>query len=440
MKKNILIVGFGLSGKDLAKYYLSNSVKPCVLEENLNEEKMRLASSLGVDIFSDINELKSSIDKFDQIIVSPGVAPSHPIFSYSSTHEILGEIEVAFEVAKAPIIAVTGTNGKSSVVSAVSSILTRAGYRVSLCGNIGTSFISEAQRSDVDYFVVEVSSFQLFSIRRFKPYIALILNIKEDHLNWHGSFEAYKKAKGRIFSNLDLDSFAIGFSEDYNVVDLLESSHGNKLTFGFYSGDYRVERSSIVGKDIAIPIDTTKFKRRSKVDIINATASACVAKTVSVEDDVIEGALAEFPGLKHRQEEFLNHEGVLYINDSKSTTPASTIWALKDKKNVILIAGGRNKGLNLSELLEAKDSLKALVAFGESKNELYQIFKKMCPELTVKKADSIKEAVSFSCLLAKPGDTVMLSPACASFDLYNSFEERGDDFKSCVKKELKLNV
>ncbi len=394
-KKKVAVFGLGKSGTAVC-------------------EKLQ---SLGVDFFVSATECGGhtlkDLENTDLIVVSPGIHLDIPVLAEAKKRKIpiLSEIELAFQLLKKPIIAVTGTNGKTTTTTLIGEMLKAGGKNVAVAGNIGVPLVS-IDDSNLDYIVAEISSYQLEAIHDFKPWISLILNIQEDHLERHGSMQEYVKQKARIFENQTSNDYLIYNVEDPLVVKMVERAKSKKVPF---SKQEKIEKLRIPGQH----------------NVENALAAKKAVEICGVGANVIKVVLETFPGVPHRIELVREIKGIKFYNDSKATNPDSTMVALKSfpGKNIILILGGKDKGTNLKPLREmVRQQAKQVVLIGEATER----FRKNGFEKAVL-AQNLEEAVSKAYQLAEAGDIVLLSPACASFDQFKNFEERGKLFKQYVK-------
>lgn len=351
------------------------------------------------------NHTWEEIQGSDLILVSPGIPPTAPIYQKAirSGIPIWSEIELAFRFSPSEIIAVTGSNGKTTVTTLIRDVLRAAGRSAVSCGNIGNSFIAEIERlSPQTIVVLEVSSFQLTHIDTFKPKVAVVLNLSSNHLDWHGSFDQYIAMKWRVFKNQD--------EKDYSLINVLDSES--------------VKRAS------ALKSQVIYFDGRESANS-NYAAVEQVARLYGVDANVTQSIFENFSGLEHRFEYTGTFHGVKYINDSKSTTIASLGWALERiEDGAVLIAGGRHKGGDFRALRElVRKKVKFLILIGEAKKEIGEAFGDL---VTVCPADSIQEALRVARSASRPGGTVLFSPACASFDMFQDYQDRGRQFKSVL--------
>ncbi|MBW3536366.1 MAG: UDP-N-acetylmuramoyl-L-alanine--D-glutamate ligase [Actinobacteria bacterium] len=368
---------------------------------------------------------------------SAGVMPTHPAWAAAQRHDIpiVGELDLAQQVSDLPIVAVTASNGKTTITTLVDSMLRASGLKSVAAGNIGYPLI-EAVKTDAAIVVAEVSSFQLHACRSFRPPVALWANASPNHLDWHGTFDDYVAAKARIWTNQTSDDYAIANIADPVVMKLASETRGQLVTFG-PGGDFRQEDGALVMSSAGIPsrrvIGVDDLPRSLPHDIDNALAALATAHCAGADLEASAQALRDFGGLPHRVELVGEAGGVRWFNDSKATTPESVVAALSGFDSVVLIAGGRNKGVDLSILGRAADRVRAVVAIGEAVAEIDAAFS---PGTAVAKAESMDDAVTRAACLARSGDVVILSPGCASYDWYGSYVERGADFTRAVHEVL----
>jgi UDP-N-acetylmuramoylalanine--D-glutamate ligase len=367
----------------------------------------------------------------DLVVPSPGVHPDHPalVAAHAAGVPVRSEIDLAASRLRARpdhprLAAVTGTNGKTTVTTLIDAILREAGVRSVAAGNIGRPLL-DAAGDDVDVVVAEVSSFQLaFTSDAFAPDVAVLLNVAEDHLDWHGSADAYARAKAELFRHQGARGLLVVNRDDPVAFRLAADAPGHVVTFGTGTpepGGYGVIGDDLVGRAGVLAARPSGAPH----DAANALAAAAAALELGADVDAVERALTSFVGLAHRVQLVGEHGGVRYYDDSKATNPHATAGALAGFDRVVLIAGGRNKDLDLGVLRVHADRLRAVVAIGEAADEVEAAFRDAVP---VTRASSMHDAVVAAMEHAEPGDAVLLSPACASFDWYASYADRGDDF------------
>ncbi|HEV8623194.1 MAG TPA: UDP-N-acetylmuramoyl-L-alanine--D-glutamate ligase, partial [Acidimicrobiia bacterium] len=323
---------------------------------------------------------------------------------------------------------------KTTVTTVIAEMLTAGGRRALAAGNIGRPLL-DAVHDDVDVVVAEVSSFQLRFTETFRPRVAVLLNVAEDHLDWHPSFKDYVAAKARIFANQAGDDLLVFNADDDAVAEVARTAPARSVAFtlGESPGAWRVEDGHLVHPDGTPLIAAGDLARNGPHDIANALAAAAAAADLGVTDDALSAVLASFSGLPHRVTPVGQSGGVTFVDDSKATNPHAALAALAGFDSVVLLAGGRNKGLDLGVLRQEAGRIRAVVAIGEAAGEVEACFAGLRP---VRRAGSMAEAVRLGAELAEPGDTVLLSPACASFDWYSGYAARGDDFARQVEALL----
>ncbi|MBM3252950.1 MAG: UDP-N-acetylmuramoyl-L-alanine--D-glutamate ligase [Candidatus Omnitrophica bacterium] len=441
-RKKITVVGLGKTGISstlfLRKCGLS---KIRVTENTLSRDIKKIAALLlKRDIEVEIGKhTKNFIKGSDLIVTSPGVKlNSKPLlWARQENIEIISEIELAYQFCKAPIIAVTGTNGKSTVTALIGKILADANKNAIVCGNIGTPFIEKVPNiTENDIVVLETSSFQLAFVKDFKPHIALLLNISQNHLDWHNNMNQYLDAKCNIFKNQSKKDFVILNYEDKNLHSIKDRINSNLY---YFSRKNKVRGAYIKANKFYISLNgsikemfgASETRLKGEHNLENILAAIVATALYEVSPTSIRKSVADFEGLEHRFELVDTLGGVKYINDSKSTTVDSTLKAINScEEKVVLIAGGRDKGSDFTVLKTAFDNkLRHVILIGEAKEKIAKNLRGFVPFTF---ASSIKEAVLIARRKALVGDCVMLSPMCASFDMFKNFEERGNIFKKLI--------
>ncbi|HVE94352.1 MAG TPA: UDP-N-acetylmuramoyl-L-alanine--D-glutamate ligase [Acidimicrobiales bacterium] len=388
------------------------------------------AAALDVELVgTDDASVKAAVASSDLVVVTPGLPPDHPVATMARAAGIpvVGDIELAARRTTTPLVAVTGTNGKSTITQLITDMLNASGRRAIAAGNIGVALI-EAIDQPADVYVVEVSSQQLFSTQSFRPAVAVWSNLSPDHLDWHPSIEHYIAAKTRIWANQGPGDIAVVNAEDPVVMRAASTAPGRVVTFG-KGGDARVENGRIVGLGDVDLGATAALARPFPHDVANALAASAAALLAGATPEGTRAALRDFRGLPHRIELVGHIGGVAYYDDSKATTPASVVTALRSFPSAVLIAGGKNKGLDLSPLADAAEHIRAVVAIGSAAEDVAAVFDGV---RQVVRADSMDAAVEAAAGLARPEDVVLLSPACTSWDAYSDYAARGDDFARAV--------
>jgi UDP-N-acetylmuramoylalanine--D-glutamate ligase len=433
-----LVVGLGVTGEAVARHLSERGVRVVVVEdapsERTRERVEGLSPSVELVTSPDEHRLHTLVLGVDLVVPSPGVPHGHPVYDFAAAAgvPVVSEIELAAATATAPIVAVTGTNGKTTVTTLIAAMLVASGRRAVAAGNIGLPLV-EAAGSDVDVLVAEVSSFQLQHTEVFRPAVAVWLNVAEDHLDWHPSFEHYVAAKARIWRNQHAGDVVVANAEDPVVMSATRTAPGRVVTFGLDAGDYRVHDGVLVTPSGEEVVAINALPRSLPHDLANDLAAVAAAVAAGADLHACRSVLESFGGLPHRVQLVGDAGGVRYYDDSKATTPASVVAALRGFESAVLIAGGRNKGLSLAPLAAMAERVRAVVAIGEAAAEVEAAFAGTRP---VSRADSMHDAVAQARRLAEPGDVVLLSPGCASFDRYTSYAERGDDFVRAVEEQL----
>jgi len=345
------------------------------------------------------------------------------------------EIELAGAAAARrglPLVAVTGTNGKTTVTTLIAEMLSAGRRRSAAAGNIGRPLIDAVHDEDVDVVVAEVSSFQLRFTETFRPRVAVFLNVAQDHLDWHPTFDDYVAAKARVFANQAGDDLLVFNADDEHVAAAAKAAPARSTAFTLRSrsGSWRLRDDRLLRPDGVPLLAVSDLARSGPHDVANALAAAAAAAELGASDDAVRQVLTTFSGLPHRVTPVGQSGGVTFVDDSKATNPHAALAALAGFDPVVLVAGGRNKGLDLGVLRQEAGRIRAVVAIGEAAGEVEAAFEGLRP---VRRAGSMAEAVRLGAELAEPGDTVLLSPACASFDWYTSYAARGDDFAREVR-------
>ncbi len=443
--KQILVIGLARSGmsaiKALHRRGAILTAYDAKSEAELSSE-LSLLQELGVKVFAGTYPPVSR--NLDMLVVSPGVPLDiEPIKrALSEEVKVIGELELAF-LLKSPqveMLAVTGTNGKTTTTTLLEQILIEDGRNAVAGGNIGVPLCTLVEELESGYISVEASSFQLESTLKFRPHVAGILNVTQDHLDRHKTMDKYIKAKTRIFACQNEDDFVILNYEDEQVRNLASLapskavffSTERKLDEGFFI-DQESLQISWGGEHLEL-LPVQEIRLRGKHNLENILCAVAMAWVDGVSQDCICSVLRSFSGVRHRLEEVACHNDILYINDSKGTNPDSTIKALEAFDSpIILIAGGRPKGGSYAAVAELiKQRVKELVILGEAR----ELIKSAVMELgyqNIHEVEDFPAAVYTAHKLAVPGDVVLLSPACASWDMFSSYEHRGDLFCELVK-------
>ena len=473
---SVLVVGLGKSGRAVADYCLDRLGERVqsvtIVADSIEGEAAiwaRGAQARGAQV-GDSSLLNEDIT-FDYGIVSPGISESAPLYQRAAQccKEFFGEVEFAWRESsqESRWVAVTGTNGKTTVTALIAHLLSVAGLEAEAVGNIGDTCIEAVAQKHPAVYVAETSSYQLASIADFAPQVAVVLNITPDHLLWHGSFEAYAQAKWNILKNLPQvpESVAVLDAVDDEVrakIRELKSQDAEQRGFAYIpvgtAKGARGDMRQACGADAAAFVDdqntlvvafegadhrvgaVEELQIKGAHNIENALAAAAAAVALGVADESIVQGLRSFAPIAHRIEPAGVVAGVACYNDSKATNVASTLVALKafEPQKPLVLLGGRDKMTDLGELVEAcKSHAKAVVCFGEARERFVQAFAPIADTLPVLEASGLEDALDCALNHAEEGDIVLLSPACASFDEFSRFEERGDVFKHWVAERAK---
>ena len=444
--KKVLLVGLAKTGVSTIKYLDKLDAKTIV---NDIKNKSQLE-----DILNELKNIKNveyilgyhpeNVDDIDMAVVSPGVPLDLPFICKLKKNKIkiIGEVELAYRLSKNnPIfIGITGTNGKTTTTSIVGEIFKKANKDTYIVGNIGNPVIDTVDTTTKESILVtELSSFQLESIDEFRPKVSAFLNVTEDHMNRHHTMENYIAAKARVFENQKEDDFTILNYDDLQVRDLAKNCNSKVIFFSrkekLNKGIYLDENNNIIIdiNEKIVLLNASELSLPGDHNLENCMAAIGITYVSNIDLEIIKDVLKTFKAVEHRQEFVRELNDIMFVNDSKGTNPDSTIKAVKSyNKDIILIAGGKDKGSSFDELLEiAKENVVALVLLGETAPIIEEAAKeKGFDKIYI--VNNMKEAVETSYKIAKKGDVVLLSPACASWDMYSNFEVRGKDFKDNV--------
>ena len=439
--KKILIVGSGRTGISTARFCLGKGARVTLNDMQKKFDVPRDLLDQGMAIEASGHSVETFLSH-DLVVLSPGVSVMiRPVIEAQARGiEVISEIELAWRFLSAPLIAVTGTNGKTTTTSLIGALFQAAGKRVFVGGNIGTPLIESCMQDEsFDYIVAEISSFQLEAIRMFRPYISVLLNVTDDHLDRHASFDEYCAAKARIFMNQRSADLAVISADDPAVRALAASINAEVFFFSqshacengaWHDGLFHFMRSRDRHQ---VTFDAAEARLQGAHNIENMLAAGSVGFLCGIPADIIRDVLLSFSGLPHRMEFVDEIQGIRFFNDSKGTNVGAVVKSLESLEGpIILIAGGKDKGGSyypLEGLLKSKG--RALVVLGEAKERIAAELGHIVPTVTV---DSLEKAVAEAFARACPGDTVLFSPACASFDMFKSYAHRGQCFVDSVKK------
>lgn len=438
-KETFLILGLMKSGISCGTLLLKRGAK-CYFYENNPFVKQKCSeqiTSLGGIIIDD-DRIDDVLNEITVLLLSPGFPIDNAISKKARDRgvRITGELELGCEYLNSTIIAITGTNGKTTTTYLIDDMLKKFGIKSEAVGNVGTPVTSLVGKDSFeDVAVTEVSSFQLETCNRIIPHIAVILNITPDHLERHYTFENYVYMKSKLIQNMRESEFAVLNYDDLNVREMKNKTRAKVVYFSllqetngaylrddkiFYKGEYILDKNEILLK--------------GEHNVSNVLACLTVAKLMGVDTEIIKNSLKTFKGAKHRIEYVTNVNGIDFYNDSKSTNPDSTIKAVETmEKQTLLLLGGKDKNLDFKPMMEKLgDKVKGIYLYGEARYKLYEDARS-CNILNISLTNNMESAVKLAFSDAKSGQTVLLSPACSSFDEFNGYEERGERFIGIVK-------
>ena len=431
--KKALVVGAARSGKYIALLLNDRGYKVYLTDINTVDYKKELQSQ-NIDVIDNGHPDFLLEQEYSLVVKNPGIKYSVPFIKklLNKGYRIYSEVDIALEIAdKYEVCAITGTNGKTTTTSILDAILNKQFTNSYVGGNIGIPVSEVVYKNGLDkaYLALELSSFQLDGIFNLKPKISNITNLLADHLDYYNSVEDYYLSKQRIYQNQDSSDYFLMNLDDENIKKNLKDIKAKKITYSLkQASDIKiVDKKVFYENNLLFNID--KMKLVGEHNVYNAIVASLMAYFMKVDINLIQDVVENFLGVEHRLEFVDSIDGVSFYNDSKSTNVASTSVALDafDQK-VILLAGGYDKQVSFDKLNKYKDSVKKAILFGQTKEKLANIFEDAI--LLEGLEDSVKKAVS----IAKKGDIVLLSPACASFDQFNDYEERGKAFKTLIEK------
>ncbi len=443
--KTILAAGMGKSGKAVINTLINKGAIVQLYDQKKESEIDPIVMSLVANykLKTYFNNQSVSMRDVDILVVSPGIPLDTELVVEAKTNnvEVIGELELAYRLSEGKFVAITGTNGKTTTTALVGEIFAQAQKEHFVVGNIGVAAISKAEEvSKEGYMITEVSSFQLETTSTFLPIVSAVLNITEDHLNRHKTMEKYIEAKANIYQNQEKEQyFVVNFDNElaYKMAEgcrgtIIPFSRKEKLDQGIYVEDDKIVIKTMNGEIIPV-FNIKELKIPGTHNLENALAAVGIAYYSGIEIEAIKKGLDVFSGVEHRIELVDEIEGVKYINDSKGTNPDASINAVRAMSGpTILIAGGMDKGSTFDTFIDAfEGKIKYMVLLGETAEIIKNTAeKKGFTHVILRK--NMKECVEEAHRLSESGDTVLLSPACASWDMYPNFETRGEDFRNCV--------
>ena len=437
--KKIFILGMARSGYEAAKL-LSDYNNEIIVTDGKEQDSSLVSEleSLGVKVVITGDQLSLLDDSFDYVIKNPGIKYDNPVVVKAKELgiKVINEVEMAYSFLdkSVNIIGVTGSNGKTTTTTLISEFMKNSFDNVYLGGNIGiplSNFVRDIKPNS--YLVLEISDHQLCDMYNFKTNVSVLTNITPTHLDFHKSYEVYQMTKKKIFNNHTSDDLAVINKDDEVSMKITDDIKSTKVYYGHDKTNlaYYDEEGIYYDGKLVIKLDDIILK--GKHNYQNIMGAIIAVKKYGVTDEVIQKVLKEFKGVEHRLEYVDTIDGVTYYNDSKATNCVSTITALNSfDKPTILLLGGYDRGHSFHDLDNSMKNVKCVVCFGETKNRIEEF----CNDLNIKcyKNDTLKEAMNVVKDICTPGDVVLLSPACASWDQYDRFEDRGDEFKKLVRE------
>ncbi|MBN1107202.1 MAG: UDP-N-acetylmuramoyl-L-alanine--D-glutamate ligase [Bacteroidales bacterium] len=443
MKRKIVILGGGESGTGSAVLALKKGFDVFLSDAGTIKDKYRDILVSHKIAWEEGLHTEDTILDADEVIKSPGIREDAPIVQKLRAKgvPVISEIEFAGRYAGGKKICITGSNGKTTVTSLIYHILSKAGKKAALTGNVGHSFAMAVAEGNYDYYVIELSSFQLDGMFDFRADIAVLLNITPDHLDrYDHDIQNYINSKFRIIRNQTASDYLIYWADDPVISRELDKRRPEVTLLPFSDSKSENMAACIDNNDLIINyhhktnlMTIHELALKGRHNTYNSMAAAIAGKVLNIRKDVIRESLADFQGVEHRLEPVIKVSGISFINDSKATNVNSTWYALECMETaVIWIVGGIDKGNDYSELFNVvKQKVKAVVCLGKDNEKIKKAFVDVVP--TIVETNSMEEAVRSAYYLAKKGETVLLSPACASFDLFNNYEDRGRQFKAAVR-------
>lgn len=442
--KKVLVMGLGISGISVIKVLDKYGAKIVIADEKSESQLKDILVSLGnLDLTMKLGGIEVDLRDIDLIVKSPGIAPRDKtlVEARKMDLEIINDIELGYRLSNFKnIVGITGTNGKTTTTSLIGEILKKADLNPHIAGNIGVGFLEEVLKSEEeDYFVLELSSFQLEHTDSFKAKVALILNISPDHLDWHGDYNSYIKSKKKIFKNQIREDIIV-LNYDDPIVRGFENEINSKIIW--FSKEKILDRGLYLqGEDIVYNnglsiekiISSREVKIIGKHNLENVLGVIGVSLALAIDLDIIRNAVKTFEAVEHRLEFVREFRGIKFFNDSKGTNPNASIKAIEALDGpMILIAGGYEKYSDFHDfILSFQDKVKSLILLGDTRERIRKAaFEHGYTDVIL--VDTMEEAVNTAYDLAREKDTVVLSPACASWGMYKNFEERGRDFKKLV--------
>jgi UDP-N-acetylmuramoylalanine--D-glutamate ligase len=442
MQENLVILGGGESGVGAALLGKKQGFRVFLSDRGqLKDDYRNKLVENGIEFEEGLHS-EERILSADLVVKSPGVPKKAALIEKLRERHvpIISEIEFASRYTNAKIIAITGSNGKTTTTSLLYHILTQEGLNVGLGGNIGKSFAEMVVNDEYEYYVLEISSFQLDDVDSFKPYIAILLNITPDHLDQYDyKLELYAQSKFKITANQTHEDYFVYNYDDNGIADLIKeiNTEAKKIPYSMSTnvndGSYADDENVTINFPDKLELPISEFALRGKHNVSNTMAAATAANILKIRKDTIKRSLFDFTAVEHRLETVIKVGGIEFINDSKATNVNAAYYALESMTApTVWIVGGTDKGNDYSELMAlVKKKVKAIVCLGVDNSKIIRAFEGVVDNIVETK--SMQDAVRSAYMFGRKGDTVLLSPACASFDLFKSYEDRGNQFKKEVK-------
>jgi UDP-N-acetylmuramoylalanine--D-glutamate ligase len=440
--ESTLVFGLAIAGQAVARELVRRGESVVLADDAVSDLHQAFSKQIGMPLvaLTSSSEIQQVLNSVARVAPAPGIPEGHPVIVAARELgvEICSELEIAYRYERdapsepRPMVGITGTDGKTTTTMMTAAILESAGLRTMAVGNTDVPLIS-ALNTDARAFAVECSSFRLAHTQQFRMCASAWLNFAPDHLDWHPNLSDYFEAKAKMWAHCVEGDVAVAPVDDLRIIEAAQASNARVVTFGIAGGDYHSFDGWLCGPMGRI-MPISEMGRSLPHDVSNALAATAVcleAGLANVAD--VASALQIFKNAPHRIQFVGEKGGVRWFNDSKATSPHAVSVALNSFENIVLIAGGKNKGLDLSALAEQPSRMRAVVAIGDASDEVAHAFTGVCE---IKRATSMQEAVNMADSFAQDGDVVLLSPGCTSYDWYANYGQRGEDFMKCVGKLL----
>ena len=440
--ESTLVFGLAIAGQAVARELVRRGESVVLADDAVSDLHQAFSKQIGMPLvaLTSSSEIQQVLNSVARVAPAPGIPEGHPVIVAARELgvEICSELEIAYRYERdspsgpRPMVGITGTDGKTTTTMMTAAILESAGLRTMAVGNTDVPLIS-ALNTDARAFAVECSSFRLAHTQQFRMCASAWLNFAPDHLDWHPNLSDYFEAKAKMWAHCVEGDVAVAPVDDLRIIEAAQASNARVVTFGIAGGDYHSFDGWLCGPMGRI-MPISEMGRSLPHDVSNALAAIAVcleAGLANVAD--VASALQSFKNAPHRIQFVGEKGGVRWFNDSKATSPHAVSVALNSFENIVLIAGGKNKGLDLSALAEQPSRMRAVVAIGDASDEIAHAFTGVCE---IKRATSMQEAVNMADSFAQDGDVVLLSPGCTSYDWYANYGQRGEDFIKCVGKLL----